>query len=183
MPTESVVFKLITGCTGYALGSDGSVVSSRVMGRRSTDGSIRIGCLWRPVKCNQRKDGYTSVNIPYDDGKYRTRTVHRLILEAFVGPCPPGCEACHANGVRNDNRLVNLRWDTRSANREDARHHGTLSVGTDRHNCKLEPEKVALIRSLREQGSSYAEIARTFSVHPGTIRDVVTLQTWKHVGS
>jgi hypothetical protein len=50
--------------------------------------------------------------------------VHRLVLIAFVGPCPDGMEGCHNNGVPSDNRLENLRWDTRKANMADAIEHG-----------------------------------------------------------
>lgn len=42
------------------------------------------------------------------------------MLEAFVGPCPPGEECCHGPGGPADNRLANLRWDTRQANIRDA---------------------------------------------------------------
>lgn len=52
------------------------------------------------------------------------KRVHHLVLEAFVGPRPDGFEACHGNGVRNDNRRENLRWDTRSANLRDRHAHG-----------------------------------------------------------
>lgn len=40
------------------------------------------------------------------------KRVHRLVLEAFVGPCPKGYQCDHINAVRDDNRLENLRWVT-----------------------------------------------------------------------
>jgi hypothetical protein len=49
--------------------------------------------------------------------------VHRLVLETFIGPCPPGLQCCHWDGVRTNNRLMNLRWDTPGANGADARRH------------------------------------------------------------
>lgn len=58
-------------------------------------------------------------------GEQRTMKVHRLVLTAFVGPCPDGMEACHNNGDRGDARLENLRWDTHSNNQYDRRRHGT----------------------------------------------------------
>lgn len=53
-------------------------------------------------------------------GRGNKRYVHRLVLEAFVGPCPPGQECLH--GPDHDpanNRLKNLRWGTRSQNMYD----------------------------------------------------------------
>lgn len=57
-------------------------------------------------------------------GKPARRFVHRLVLEAFVGPCPEGQEGCHGDGNGLNNHLSNLRWDTRSANKLDEVRHG-----------------------------------------------------------
>jgi len=59
------------------------------------------------------------------DGKSRECMVHRLMLSAFYGPAPEGHEGCHGNGVKTDNRIENLRWDTHSSNCEDLVRHGT----------------------------------------------------------
>ena len=56
---------------------------------------------------------------------FKERRVHRLVLEAFVGPCPEGYETRHRNGDKTDNRLLNLMWGTRSDNRLDNVEHGT----------------------------------------------------------
>lgn len=76
------------------------------------------------------------------DGQHRTRYVHQLILEAFVGPRPSGMQGCHNNGKNTDNRLANLRWDTQSGNQLDAVRHGTHALASRTH-CKrkhiLEP--------------------------------------------
>ena len=65
--------------------------------------------------------GHLSVAI----GKGNSRTVHSLVMEAFVGPRPKNMEVLHINGVPSDNRLVNLRYGTRSENIRDAIQHGT----------------------------------------------------------
>jgi len=49
-------------------------------------------------------------------GKFTPVPVHHLVLEVFVGPRPEGTVACHNNGDGYDNRVRNLRWDTRKAN-------------------------------------------------------------------
>jgi hypothetical protein len=79
------------------------------------------GKLMRPTPWRK---GYLGINLS-KDGKQRRFQVHRLVLEAFVGPCPEGQQACHNNNVRSDNCLVNLRWDTLSANMRDKAIHGT----------------------------------------------------------
>lgn len=52
------------------------------------------------------------------------RLVHRLVLEAFVGPCPPGMECCHYDDDPTNNSLENLRWDTSHANKLDMVRNG-----------------------------------------------------------
>ena len=61
-------------------------------------------------------EGYARVQMPG-----RRRKVHQLVLEAFIGPRPDGYEACHYDGAKENNRLMNLRWDTPEANRDDSR--------------------------------------------------------------
>ena len=45
------------------------------------------------------------------NGLQKNKIVARLVLEAFVGPCPPGMEAYH-KGDPGDDGLVNLEWRT-----------------------------------------------------------------------
>lgn len=87
----------------------GTIYSRSFRGRVLLQGSDRYGYS----KACLSKDGVT-----WNAG------VHRLVLMAFVGPCPGGMEACHNNGDPTDNRLVNLRYDTKSENRRDIISHG-----------------------------------------------------------
>lgn len=67
------------------------------------------------------KNGYYYVALSATD----KRLVHRLVLEAFVGPCPDGMECCHNDNNRLNNLVSNLRWDTRYNNVQDTRAAGT----------------------------------------------------------
>lgn len=87
----------------------------------------RYGMITRPVRgCVLKqtvRDGYFNVSLCNGETE-KIKRVHRLMLEAFVGPCPDGMVACHDNDVRTDNRLANLRWDTESANQYDCVRNG-----------------------------------------------------------
>lgn len=69
-------------------------------------------------------NGRARVTLP--GNPRRKHRVHRLVLLAFVGPPPPGTEACHSPDPDPlNNRLENLRWDTSSENMRDRVRHGT----------------------------------------------------------
>lgn len=59
--------------------------------------------------------------------------VHRLVLEAFVGPCPDGHECAHQDGDPANNNLSNLRWATKVENQADRRRHGTMPIGKNHY--------------------------------------------------
>lgn len=110
-------WKPVVGYEGHYEVSDLGRVRSldRIIVTKSGVKKRRKGQLIRAIV---QKHGYTAVGI---NG---TKTIHRLVLEAFNGPCPEGMEACHENGIRSDNRLINLRWDTSSSNNVDIVKHG-----------------------------------------------------------
>lgn len=60
--------------------------------------------------------------------------VHRLICEAFHGPCPPGkTEVDHINRNRSDNRPENLRWTDRRGNLRNTRTHDGVAARNSPH--------------------------------------------------
>lgn len=72
--------------------------------------------------------------VLYRDAVRTQWMAHVLVLTAFVGPRPEGMECCHGNGNPADNRVENLRWDTRSANQRDSVRAGTHGM-TRRTHC------------------------------------------------
>ena len=92
------------------------------------------GRRWRGRILRQGvRDGGHQLVYLRQGGRTRTLRVHRLVMEAFVGPCPDGREVCHNNGDPSDNRRANLRYDTRSANVLDAVRHGTHPMAIKTH--------------------------------------------------
>ncbi len=65
----------------------------------------------------------------FRNGKAKTLKIHRLVMLAFVGPCPTGHQVDHIDRDETNNALVNLRYVTpkeNHANKETAKgeHHG-----------------------------------------------------------
>lgn len=110
--------------------------------------------------------------------------VHRLILLAFIGPCPEGMEGCHKDGNRQNPRLDNLRWDTRAGNNIDRYRHGhyeTQPKGEAHPNSKLKKEDIIQIRKMIIQGISLADIGRSLDVSTSNICAISKGRTWRHV--
>lgn len=86
--------------------------------------------------------------------------VHAVVLGAFVGPRPEGCDASHKNGHRDDNRLSNLCWESRAANNRRKAAHGTQIRG-EQHKCsKLTAAEVTEIRARAARGETLIHISQ-----------------------
>lgn len=118
--------------------------------------------------------GYRTVFLRFNELRDR-RFVHEMVLEAFVGPRPPGMEVAHGNGVRDDNRLENLRWDTRSGNFSDKTRHGTATVG-DRHGRRKLTSQEALL--IRAAAGTCKEIGDKFGVGPMQVSRIKNRKNW-----
>jgi hypothetical protein len=159
----------------YRVGSDGSVWSCQKKGM----GAGQVG-TWRQLKAVSIGRGYLGARVGVN-GVHKTYYVHRLVLEAFVGPCPLGMECCHENGDRKDNHSHNLRWDTPAANQADRIRHGTNHRGEKHYRAKLTAEKVREARRLAGEGWTPARLAEKFGVSDATVGNVVKRESWAHV--
>jgi hypothetical protein len=117
------------------------------------------------------KCGHVSVVLEHGgNGKQ----VHRLVMLAFKGRPPVGCEALHINGNPKDNRLVNLRYGTRTENILDIyKHRGRYR--------KLTTEDVDAIRFSLFCGVPGNVLALEYGVSQSTISSIKHGRTyWWH---
>lgn len=106
----------------YEVSNRGRVRSINRVGVHPKSGPSKYA--GRILKINPRESGHCYVSLARN-GLVAVLGVHRLVLEAFVGPCPDGMEGCHNNGDPANNRVENLRWDTHANNMHDVIEHGT----------------------------------------------------------
>ena len=122
--------------------------------------------------------GYLQVSL-CKNGKVTKYRIHRLVLLAFVGAPPNKCEACHNDGVKSNNKLENLRWDTKSSNGLDKKAHGVITPkGSQRPGSKLSEAQATKIR---DDKRSLRAIAKEYNVHCTTILAIKKGRTWSHV--
>lgn len=125
--------------------------------------------------------GYFQVTL-YHFGLCKRFKVHKLVLETFVGPCPPGMEARHLDGNRKRNYLSNLCWGTKKENQKDRLIHGTSVLGSGNGRALLSEEDVKEIkRLLRKNELTVTEIAEQFCVKRSVIYDIKQGRSWSHV--
>lgn len=139
-----------------------------VIHRKMMSGKLRINV---GTLCN----GYLMVW----DGK-KVNYCHRLIWEAVNGPIPLGFEIDHINGVRNDNRLINLRLVNRSQNNQNVRAarsdnmtSGIKGVSLHKQSGKWRARirirgkqfHLGMFDSIEKAQAAYAEAASTLHTH------------------
>ena len=151
-----------------------------------SDGSIRNASTGYVLSSNARNDGGYIVVRPSTGRNSRTRFVHILVAEAFIGPKPDGLDVNHINGDKADNRPANLEYVTRSQNMMHAQRTGLVDVAARRTACALsrstlDIEDVRQIRSLLADGADAKSVAARFGVRTYVVNNIRSGRRWAWV--
>ena len=162
------IWKPISGFPGYEVSDHGRVRSYKLRGRGGL--AITPQRILQPHQHDQKH--YPQVNL-YHKGKGFARKIHRLVLQAFIGPCPEGFEACHNDHNRLNNHLSNLRYDTRSNNSHDSVGH---TIG------RLTVDEVLAIRQAVALGKSDGELALQYNISKDIVFRCRSGHSYRHIG-
>lgn len=136
----------------------------------------------RVLSPSSKSKGYKQV-VLHKEGKALTRTVHLIVLTAFVGPRPEGEECCHNNGDPADNRLENLRYDTPSGNQMDSVEHDTHHHSRKTHCARghaFTPENTYQVTKGRACKTCINENTRKYRSTPeGKAKQKAYMKAWR----
>jgi len=99
------------------------------------DGKVFNYKTGKELKQQKHEAGYLRVGLMVE-GKKKNKRVHRLVWEYFKGDIPRELQINHLNGIKDDNRLINLEITTQSKNIKHADSNGL------RKNYRNKPYKI-----------------------------------------
>jgi len=136
----------------------------------------------RILKSYQGNRPYVSIILTKNCSPH-TYSLHRIVAEAFHGPCPDGYEANHKNGITSDNRACNLEWVTPIANMQHSiTTLGRNLIGENHPMARLTKDEVLEIRRLHTSTKlSMSEIASRFQTGRANIWLIVHRRNWRHI--
>lgn len=173
------MFKDIPGYEGLYEISDEGVVRSKV--RWINDGRRKYLKKEKIIKPDKHIfNGRLRVML-YKNGVRRKHSVHRLVLETYIGPCPDGKICCHKDDNYLNNTVDNLYWGSVKDNNLDRIRNDKTVKGSLNGNSKLKDEEVWLIKKLLYHKVVQRKIAQMFKVTPTMISYIKQNKQWSHI--
>lgn len=130
--------------------------------------------------------GYLRVTL-CKNNKTKRFQIHRLVLEAFVGPRPSDNHfGMHKDNNTGNNIYTNLSWGTPQENSDHRTASGNnvsynLPRGSKHYASKIKEDDIKIIFELHNSGISNKNIALKFNVNPSQIGRILNNLSWKHV--
>lgn len=100
----------IAWAPGYEVSDQGGIR------RRLVRQNRKRGRFYRLLRGSKDTKGYFQIRLVGTQPVGRLYFVHRLVAEAFLGPCPVGHEIDHRDATPTNNRVTNLEYVTHSEN-------------------------------------------------------------------
>lgn len=126
------------------------------------------------------RNGY--IRVQFQKGKGH-KTWHRLIAEAWIDNPENLPWINHINGVKTDNRPINLEWCTGSHNQRHALETGLKRIryGTETSNAKFDEIQIKTIKTCIRDGMRNCDIARYFKVKNEQISNIRHGRIWRTI--
>jgi hypothetical protein len=174
--------KPIPGWSGYFVTDLGRVFSYKRQGFGTS--TVELERAPKELKITRARVGRYQREVPIcslREGRDCRWAPHVgwLVLQAFVGPKPPGKVMCHEDDNPFNCKLSNLRYDTQLANMADARRNGIAGDG------ELAPSSIltdAQAKEIRESDDIVSVLAVRFKVSRKVIENIKRGRTYRSAG-
>jgi hypothetical protein len=162
-------YKPIPEWEAYSISKCGEVIRMQ---------SAKGAKIYRVLKQQKHKTRpYLMVRL-HCNGKSKTFDIHRLVALTYLGEIPKHLNVCHLNGNPKDNRVENLRIDTRQSNEKDKVLHGTSNRGAKNGMNKHDEQTIVAIKHLLKNGKSCNEISKIYEIPSSQIRNIKNGYKW-----
>ena len=134
------------------------------------------------MKSNKDSYGYLQLDLAKNKIKHKY-LIHHLVAFAFISSHPKNEVINHKNGVKTDNRVVNLEWVSCGENIRHAVKNGLRPgpAGEKQWNSVLKEKDIPIIRKMYGDGVDQPTIAKLFNVTRYAISAIICGRSWKHI--
>lgn len=125
--------------------------------------------------------GYPYVRLSKGYGQEAAnRTVHVMVAESFLFKPSDKYQVNHKKGIKTDNRVHELEWNTCKENTDHAYKTGLRNgmKGINHPLSKLTDKEVMIIYKTREKNSF---ISSLYNISRKTVADIKSGKTWSHI--
>lgn len=180
------VWKDIEGLEGiYQVSNYGEV---RSLERKTKHKDGKVGFVKTRLMSIFLKEGYPCVSLCISGKKKQVR-VHRLVAMAFLPNPDNKPQVNHIDGVKENNNVNNLEWNTSKENIRHAFSNGLNRgyIGAENPSAKLNDEIAREVYSLAHGDNTLKEVAQYIKERYGISVSVVVVnniklkKSWKHI--
>lgn len=145
----------------------------------SCNGKRRKGKI---LKQQHESNGYLQVGLITNGTQLRILS-HRIIAKIFIEKAEGKEFVNHINGIKDDNRAINLEWCTKS---ENSKHSFTIgkqcNKGENHPSNKLTDELVKQIRTkFIPRVYTSRRLAAEYGISKTNVLDIVNRKIWTHI--
>jgi len=127
--------------------------------------------------------GYLLIQL-WSDGHFVSRSIHRMVAEAFIPNIYSKPQVNHINSNRADNAVGNLEWVTASENSIHGIVVGKRRIARGQNiwsSILTEDQVIEIKRRYVARKTTQQMLATEFGVSRSTVGYIITGKNWKHI--
>ena len=170
------IYKVLTDFPAYRISNKGNIQSRW---KRGENLSGFQNNPWKNLKPGTDGKGYLTIILCDGDGKRKSKRIHNLVAEYFIGPKPKDKQVVrHLDSNPKNNYDSNLAYGTHLENEHDKIDNGTWN--TRNGGAKI---TIVQVKEIREKLKtiSQKELAIMYGISRPTITRIANNKIWKNV--